>query len=920
MCFVASAKTLTAPEPRPLIGRASEIATLEALLASVRDGGSGAVSVRGEPGIGKSALLEHLIATASGFQVVRASGVEGEVDLPYAGLHQLCRSMLEKTGALPEPQRDALRVAFGLTSGETPDRYMVGLAALSLMSEVAATNPLLCVVDDAQWLDTLTTHALGFVARRLDADSVGLVFATRETRDELGGVPEVELLGLNPPDARALLESTLPGRIDEYIRDRFLAETNGNPLAVLELPRALTAAEAATGMIRRSGAPLSSRIEDSFRTQLERLPDDTRLLLALAAAEPLGDPLLLLDATSQLEVNVEAADAAAEAGLFHIGERCSFRHPLVRSAAYKAATPRDRRLAHAALADATDGSIDPDRKAWHRAQATAAPDEDVAADLERTAARAKARGGLAAAGTFLERSAMLTPEAGKRAERALAAADTMFAAGAFDAVLNLLRRADTAQFDELQAARAQCLQALVVVMTPQAEKKEPLLQLLAAAERLKHLDPTAGRAVHLEALNQAFYATDPEILHALVEAIDASPTSRSGELPEQILRGWAQMLAQGFPAGIDSLRGAMVALRDKAELRESELPALWFAQGVAQSLWDLDSWATIARRGIQVAREFGALLTLSRFVYSLADVYVAIGDFSSAAAAYAEAHAVAKVTVGDAANAFWLNAYRYPEAEALRRIDQDEREGTATPTFSEYTRALVYNAAGRYEQALEAAQRSCDRHATRAYSLALVELVEAAARCGQNERANLALEQLGERTQLAGTDWALGTEARATALLTDDPAAAKARYTEAIERLDHANARPDLARAHLVYGEWLRRENRRSAAREQLRTAYTMFSEMGITGFAERARRELAATGERARKRTPHTSSRLTPQETQIAQLARDGLSNPEIGGRLFISPRTVEYHLHKVFGKLEIKSRSELGRVLSAPEEVQHA
>jgi DNA-binding CsgD family transcriptional regulator len=879
----------------------------------VRDGGSAAVLVRGEPGIGKSALLEHLIAAASGFQVVRAVGVEGEVDLPYAGLHQLCRSMLDKIGALPEPQRDALHVAFGLTLGEAPDRYVVGLAALSLMSEVATMKPLLCVIDDAQWLDAPTTQALAFVARRLGADSVGLVFASRQRLDDLDDVPEVELVGLNPLDAQTLLESTLTGRLDEHVRERFLAETNGNPLAVIELPRALTAAEAATGIIRPSRGSLSSRIEESFRAQLEPLPEDTRRLLVLAAAEPLGDPLLLLDAACHLELSVEAADAAAEAGLFHIRERCTFRHPLVRSAVYAAATPRDRRLAHAALAEATDPSVDPDRKAWHRAQAKAAPDEDVAAELERTAARAKARGGLAAAGTFLERAAMLTPNPGKRAERALAAADTMFEAGAFDAVLNLLRGADTAHFDELQAARAQCLHATVVAMTARGEKKEPLLQLLAAAERLKQLDPAAGRAVHLEALNQAFYETDAEILQAVVEAIDASPASGSGEVLEQILQGWAQMLGRGFPAGTDSLREAMVFLRDKPELQESELPLLYFADGVARALWDLDSWENITCRGAQVARESGALLLLSQFLDSWADVKVALGDFSSATALHAEAHALAEVTRGYAGrpSPLWLNAYRFQETEALKRIDQEEREATGTPAFFNYVRALVYNGAGRSESALEAAQRSCDRHATGAYSFALVELVEAAARCGQNERANLALQQLVRRTQLAGTKWSLGVEARATALVTDDPAAAEALYREAIERLSAAPARPDLGRAHLVYGEWLRRENRRSAAREQLRTAYTMFTEMGIAGFADRARRELAATGERTRTRTPDTSSRLTPQEGQIARLAGDGLSNPEIGASLFISPRTVEYHLHKVFGKLGISSREHLDRVL---------
>jgi DNA-binding CsgD family transcriptional regulator len=884
----------------------------------VRDGGSAAVVVRGEPGVGKSSLLGHLIASASEFQVVRAVGVEGEVDLPYAGLQQLCRSMLDTINVLPEPQRDALRVAFGLSRGDVPDRYIIGLAALGLMSEVSAMKPLLCVIDDAQWLDLATRQALAFVARRLRTDSVALVFASREGLQDLEGIREIELAGLSPRDALTLLDSSLIGRLDAHVRERFLAEACGNPLAVLELPRALTPAEAATGVIRRSGG-LSSRIEDSFRAQLEPLPDNTRRLLELAAAEPLGDPLLLLNAASRLGLNVEAADAAAEAGLFHIRERCSFRHPLVRSAVYASATQSDRRIAHAALAEATDENVDPDRKAWHRAHATAVPDEDVAAELERTAARAKARGGHAAAGTFLQRAAMLTPDASRRAERALAAADTMFEAGAFDAVLDLLRVADIAQFDELQAARAECLHALVSIVTldhPE-EKKSWLLKLLAAAERLKQLDRHAGGAVHLEALHQVFYVTDAEILGAVIKAIDASPADGPGEAVEQILEAWAQMLGSGFPAGADSLREVMVSLRDKRQLEDSDLPSLHFVEGVARSLWDIDSWETITRRGSELARESGALLLQSRFLNSRAHAKVAVGDFSSAIAAYAEARAIVEVTRGFAADEsaplspLWLDAYRFQETDALKRIDDDEREGNSASSFFNYARALVYNGAGRYNHAVEAAQRSCDDHALRIYSPALVELIEAAARCGQSERAHVALEQLVERTQLGGTDWALGVEARATALLTTDDNDAEALYEEAIARLSRTHTRPDLARAYLLYGEWLRRANRRSAARDSLRAAYAMFTEMEIAGFAERARRELAATGERARKRVAETRDQLTPQEAQIARLARDGFSNPEIGARLFISPRTVEYHLHKVFGKLDINSRNELERAL---------
>jgi hypothetical protein len=473
------------------------------LLATVRAGGSAALVVRGEPGIGKSALLEQLIASARGLQVVRAVGVEGEVDLPYAALHQLCRPMTRQIDALPQPQSDALQVAFGLAAGEAPDRYMVGLAALGLMSEAAATQPVLCVVDDAQWLDPETTRALAFIARRLGADSVGLVFATREVVEELGGVPEMHLDGLSAADARTILDSVLLGHRDDMVRERLLAEARGNPLALTELPRALTAAEAATGIARQSES-LSTRIEASFRRQLELLPDETRRLLLVAAAEPLGDPLLLIRAAARLGLSVEAADAAEQAGLFRVRERCSFRHPLVRSAVYGAATPGERRAAHSAIAEATDARLDPDRRAWHRAQATPAPDEEVAMELEGTAARAKARGGLAAAGAFLERAAILTPDMRRRADRALAAAEVMYEAGSFDSAERLLRAIDARHLDELPLARAEGLGAEVSLARGEpttAERTELVLKLLDAAKRLQGRHPAS--AYTLDAMRYA---------------------------------------------------------------------------------------------------------------------------------------------------------------------------------------------------------------------------------------------------------------------------------------------------------------------------------------------------------------------------------------------------------------------------------
>jgi DNA-binding CsgD family transcriptional regulator len=899
---------------RTLVGRNAELEKLDELLASVRAGGSAALVLRGEPGVGKSALLEQVIASASGFQIVRAVGVEGEVDLPYAGLHQLCGSMTDAISALPQPQADALRLAFGLSSGEVQNGYLVGLATLSLMSDVAGTQPALGVIDDAHWLDPETTRALAFVARRLGADSVGLVFASRELVEELDGLPELHLDGLGVPDSRTLLDSVLVGHVDGTVRERLLAETHGNPLALIELPRALTSAEASTGIVRQSRSSLSTRIEDSYRRQLEPLPDETRRLLLLAAAEPLGDPLLLLSAAAQLGLSIESADPAEEAGLFEIRERCSFRHPLVRSAVYGAATPSERRIAHGALAEATDPELDPDRKAWHRAQATSTPDEDVAAELERTALRAKARGGLAAAATFLERAAMLTPDTVGRIERSLRAAEVMHEAGALDSVEHLLRALDAGHLDELQLARAERLDAQVSLERGE-EEAEVILRLLAAAKRLREQKSALANAAHLDALSYAFWSGKPEVLKAVSDALAEHPASGSsaGEL---VIRGWAQMLEQGFPAGTDLLRQSMIVLRDKPQLEDPDLPLLIQAQATALALWDIDSWETIARRTIQLARDVGALRALPGALHAWVWGLVATGELPAAATALAEAEAISDATGGtspeDKDHSAWLDAWRFDAPEALRRIAMVERPNMRlAPPHVEHARAVVYNAAGRYEAALAAAQRSCDLHPTGTHSWALVDLIEAAVRCDQDERAAVALRQLRERTRLASTEWSLGLEARCAALVADDAAAADALYAEAVERLGRARTRPDLARAHLLFGEWLRREGRRLDARAQLRTAHDLFSEMGIPGFAERVRRELAATGETARKRTDDTRGDLTAQESQIALLASEGLTNPEIGARLFLSPRTIEWHLRRIYPKLGVGSRKELRAVL---------
>jgi DNA-binding CsgD family transcriptional regulator len=778
------------------LGRLAERAALGRLLEAPRAGRSGVLVVRGVLGVGKTALLEDAVASAADLRIARAAGVESEMELAFAALHQLVAPMLDKLERLPGPQRDALGVAFGLRAGGVPDRFLVGLATLSLLAEVAAERPLLCVIDDAQWLDRASAQALGFVARRLLAEPVALVISTREQDGEFSALPQVLVRGLGDDDARKLLDSVITGPLDERVRDRIVAETQGNPLALVELPRSLTVAELTGGFAVPAATGLAGRIEDSFRRRLEALPTAAKLLLMIAAAEPVGDPALLWRAAGRLGIGPGAATAVAEAGLLTIGTRVTCRHPLVRSAVYHAASTQQRRAVHQALADATDPQADPDRRAWHRAQAVLAPDEEVAAELEASAARAQARGGLAAAGVFLERSAALTLDPARRSARTLAAAQARHQAGAFDVALRLISTAEAGPLDEFQRARGALLRAQI-----------------------------------------AFGSS-----------------------------------------------------------HRSDAPSLF----------------------VTAAHEVGALLALHHGFGTRALVCLFAGDFAEAASLVAVSGSVTETT--DCAitpyAAVTLAAFRGGEADAAELIeagtkDNRRRGKGAGLSFTHWAASVLYNGTGRYEQALAAAQQaSQDSPAHWTTSWALVELIEAATRSGAPDRAADAFQQLSETTRASGTDWALGVEARSRALISDGETA-ETGYREAIDRLGRTRLRVELGRAHLLYGEWLRRQQRRRDAQDQLGRAHEVFDSAGTAAFAERARVELRASGGRASRRSAGIRSELTPQEHEIAKLARDGLSNPEIGSRLFISARTAEYHLSKVFTKLGITSRSQLDQVL---------
>jgi DNA-binding CsgD family transcriptional regulator/tetratricopeptide (TPR) repeat protein len=906
-----------------LLGRQRERKVLDALLTAARGGEGGVLVVHGEPGVGKTALLEWAVETGPEFRVIRTSGVEGEMELPFAALQQLCAPILELRERLPQPQCDGLAVALGLGAGQVPNPFLVGLAVLGLLSEAAEERPLLCVVDDAQWLDGASARAFAFVARRLLAEKVALLFAARELGDTLAGLPELRVEPLGHRDARTLLESVLPARLDEAVLDRIVVETRGNPLALIELPRGLTPTQLAGGF-GLPAVPLSASIEESFTRRLASLPHDARRLLLLAAADPLGDPALLWRAADRLGIPEPTADLVESEDFVALSPRVVFRHPLVRSAVYRAFGIRERRDAHRALADATDPEIDPDRRAWHRAQAASMPDEEVAADLERSADRAQARGGFAAAAAFLERAVTLTPDASRRAQRALAAAEAKFHAGALDDTLGLLDTAEAGVLSDVERARVGLLRAQTAFVSSHGNDAPPLL--LEAARQLGPLDPTLARETYLEAMSAAMFAgrfapPGGGVLEVALAARAAPTPQHPPRGPDLLLDGLATLFSEGYAAAVPILRRAESAF-DGADMSATEqLRWKWLATVAAVHLWGDTRWEAISERHVQLARETGALgelpLALSQRVY----MHLFAGELAAAASLVDEAQAAMEATGSNLApyGAVGLVALRGRQAEAASLIDSSRAEVTQRGegvgiSVLDWAEAVLHNGLGRYDEALAAAQRVTEHpHELSSSNWGRVELIEAAVRAGSPELAAGAHRCLAEMTRVSGTDWALGLAARSGALLADG-GSAEELYQEAIERLGRSRMRVDLARAHLLYGEWLRRERRRRDARNELRIAHELFCDFGMEAFAERARIELVATGERARKRTIDTLGQLTPQEAQVARLAAEGSTNREIAARLFISPSTVEYHLRKAFRKLDAKSRTQLARRMSQP------
>lgn len=908
--------------PTPAVkGRSRERDILDRVLDDARGGESAVLVVRGDAGIGKTTLLRTCVDRASGFRVVEVAGVESEFQLPLAALHQLCTPLLDHIARLPEPQQRALRIAFGMSEGAAaPDRFLLALAVLGLLAEAAVSQPLLCVVDDAQWLDAASSQVLAFVGRRLRAEAIALLFAVREpaAEDLLSGLPALELEGLARDDALELLSASIPGHVDDRVRDRIIEETRGNPLALLELPARMSHAELA-GFAVPDTTDMTGRIREHYVQRILDLPEATRRLMLLAAADPVGDTTVFWRAAQVLNLTPEVAGPAAQQRLLEVGSQVRFAHPLIRAAAYAAGTQEERIATHSALAAATDPELEPERRVWHLAAATSGPDEEVARELERTAERVEGRAGVAAAAAFLQRSAALTADQVVRTDRALAAANATLHAGDFDAAGALLMEAEACAVDDLQRARVEQLRGQFEWATNPGSAAPGLL--VGTANRLLPLDARRAHDTYLDAWVASWIAGPlaapgghlPEVSHAALSGPAGIEPAQPGDL---LLEAMAALVTDGRAAAEPSLRRALDAFRDEVSR------GAWLRWGAlvpvaAMALWDFEAWIELSNRHVEIARASGALAPLSIALNGLGSAITWTGDFDAAATVIAQEEAVKEV-IGVhllSTGSTLLAAYRGRLDEATRLFSAsaagraERGEGLALQLVN-WTTAILRNGLGHYEDAVIAAKAATEAGQGPIFTpWVLPELVEAAARTGDHALADDAIRRLSEET-IHGSDWATGIEARSRALVSD-AGTAEEHYTAAIEHLGRTRLLPELARAHLLFGEWLRRERRRMEAREHLRTAHEAFTTMGAEAFADRARRELLATGEKVRRRQVDSLQVLTPQEAQIARLARDGRTNVEIGGELFISARTVEWHLSHVFLKLGITSRRELRAAL---------
>jgi DNA-binding CsgD family transcriptional regulator len=896
-----------------LLGRESECAAIDGLLDAARASRSGVLVLRGEAGIGKTALLQRAVAGADGIRVLTGAGVEAESELPFAGLHQLLWPLLDRAGELPDVQTAALRGAFGLSAERVEDRFLVSVAVLSLLTAAADEQPLLCVVDDAHWLDGASAEALVFVARRLQADPIAVLIGAREgdaRQFDAHGLPELRLGGLTAANAGALLDRALPAAVREDLVDA----TGGNPLALLELPGALSDDERSGRAPLRLDLPLNERIERAFLARVEPLGDDARRLLVLAAADDSGDVGTLLRASERLELSPDALDAVERAGLLvPQGTRLRFRHPLLRSAVFRAAGFAERRAAHEALAAVLDDDADADRRAWHRAAAATAPDDEAAEALAQTADHAAARGGHAAAARALERSAELDSDPQRRAQRLLGAAASAALAGRVSHAVALLDRAEPELRDPM--ARGTAMRVRGMASMAIGRPSDAHAMLADAARTVLPADRPMGLALLMRACMAAAVSGDPAAIHSILAELDTEPRSDAEMFPSRLMNGISRLIAGDAAAGVASIEEAL-ALADQLEIVEQ----VQQAGGGAVFVGDWNRARRYFDRAIVLARDRGAVGLLPETLGLRALIAMWERRLTDAAADADEAVRLADDIGAGNARALpvtvlaWLAGLRGDEAQCREHADEvlalSLERGLALPAgLATWALAELDLAAGRWDEAL--LRLTAIEEVRPGFGhpflpvLSTWDRVEAAVHAGRPEVAERALERFAPWAQIAAAPWAAAAlaDCRALAAPADD---AEPHFEVAIEAIDRVGPL-DRARIHLHYGEFLRRERRRIDARVHLRAAFDGFEWLGAAPWAERALRELRATGEKARKRHLSPLAELTPQEIQVARLVGAGATNKDVASQLFVSPKTVEYHLRKVFAKLGISSRMEL-------------
>jgi DNA-binding CsgD family transcriptional regulator len=905
-------------QPSLLVGRDGDAAALDTLLEDGRAGRGRALMLWGEPGIGKTALLERAVVGAVGMQVLRVAGLESEAKLSFAALRQFLEPLLTEIADVSLDQRDALERSLGLPGGDSADPYLVDLGVLALLVAAAEKQPVLCVVDDAQWLGQGSGEALAFAAHRLEGLRIVMLFVVEEPLDDgevFEGLGSRQVVGLSDDDAGKLLDTAV--WLEAGVRARLVAGMAGNPLALLSVAKELSSDQLQGAAPLPDPLPLGERLEGSLLRRVRSLPVDTQALLLLVAAEPGGDAELLWRAADGLELGSEALRPVEGQGLLDIGPEIGFRHPFLQRVLLAAATVDERRQVHLALAEAADPDSEPDRRAWHRAASASGPDETLASDLEQSAPAARQRGGYAAAAALLRRAAEVTPDGKARAQRLLGAAEAELAAGAAPGAEALLAELDLERPDKQERARAERLRARLEFAV--GSGRDSSAALLETARSLAPRNVRLARDTYLDALEFALWAgrlgTNGSALET-ARAASAAPPLLPGSkatAPDLLLDGFAAVLTEGHTAGAPLLRRAIEAVLKERQMRWTGLAFV-----AAFEVWDDEALHRVAARRIELARRAGALTVLPHALTQLGVYEVVVGRLGAAEALIVEAREIATAArmsgvIGSAelgmllVSAWRGEATTRPLAAATTR-DANARGLGAFVSCAQLALAILELGLGHYEAALSAAHAASldPAIATRT----LPELVEAAARSGDSEVTAAAVKRLAETVLPSGTEWGLGVLATSRALASEN-GDAETLYLEGIDRLGRCRARPQLARAKLVYGEWLRRQRRRRDAREQLRAAYEMLASMGLGGFAERARIELLATGERARHRPAQSDEPLTPHELRIADLVAEGASNVEIAEQLFISPKTVEYHLHKIFRKLGISSRTQVARAL---------